>query len=345
MNMDDIAKLAGVSKSAVSLALNGKAGVGQDTRERILKIANDHGYLGNSKASESEKNSRSVQFLVFTNSRLVHEDYYQQPFFRELIHYIEQGCRANGYMLQFSTISEEGYEQGIRTIMEDERSSGVILLGTNLDSGRIADIASKLPNLVVLDTCFESLPVHFIEINNYMGAHQAGSYLLEQGHRAIGYIGSDERIRNFDERRRGFYASLSERGIEPSERVEFAVAPAIVASQESLREQVRLFWDSGLQLPSAFFCECDYIAIGAIKVFQEFGYRVPEDISIIGFDNINEAVIVSPELTTIHVEKRRMAQLAVELIVSTIENEDQVTAKIKVDTRFIERMSCIKIRS
>lgn len=345
MNMDDIAKLAGVSKSAVSIALNGKAGVGEDTRMRILKIANEHGYSGKIKTAVPEKTGRVVQFLVFTNSQLVHEDYYQQPFFKELIHFIEQRCRSHGYTLQFSTINENNYEQGIPLLNDDDGSSGVILLGTNLDSTSISDIAARLPRLVVLDTCYDELPVHFVEINNYMGGFQAGSYLLKQGHRKIGYIGSDERIHNFDERRRGFLAALAANGIEVPDSCALAVPPAILAAQEPLREQFRRLTDNGQEMPTAWFCECDYIAIGAMRVLRGLGYRIPDDVSILGFDNIDECLIVSPELTTIHVEKQRMAELAVDLISSAFEDDDNIKTKVKVDTRFVERNSCKKIQS
>ncbi|MBB3114197.1 LacI family transcriptional regulator [Paenibacillus phyllosphaerae] len=343
MNMEDIAKLAGVSKSAVSLALNGKAGVGEDTRMRILAIAAEHGYSGKIKPAAPEKNGRSIQFLVFTSSQLVHEDYYQQPFFKELIHYIEEGCRNYGYTLQFRTISAGDYEQGIQLVMDDDRCSGVILLGTNLDSAQIADIAAKLPHLVVLDTCFNELPVHFVEINNFMGGFQAGSYLLDQGHRRIGYIGSDERIHNFDERRRGFLASLASKDVHLSESCIFAVPPAILAAQAPLREQLHRFIDSGESTPTVFFCECDYIAIAAMKILHEFGYRVPDDVSVLGFDNINECLIVSPELSTVHVEKQRMAETAVDLIASAFEDEHAIKIKVKVDTRFVARNSCKRL--
>ncbi|MCM3784581.1 LacI family DNA-binding transcriptional regulator [Neobacillus mesonae] len=340
MNMEELARIAGVSKSAVSLALSGKPGVGRDTRERILQLANEYGYSNKGRTSAGEMNGKSLQFIVFTNTGLVHEDYYQQPFFRELIHYTEERCRLKGYSLLFSTIDEHSYEQGIRAIAEDNRSSGAILLGTNLDSMTIREIADKLPNLVVLDTCFDHLPVHFVEINNFMGAYQAGKYLLQMGHHNIGYIASDERIHNFDERKRGFNTALSEDRVQIPEDHSFAVAPTMFSSQESLRSQLEQFLSRGKELPSAFFCECDYIAISAMKTLSELGYSIPEDVSVVGFDNINESMIMTPELTTIHVEKERMAQIAVDLLTSMIRGNSPISTKVKVDTLFVERKSC-----
>lgn len=110
MNMEELAKLAGVSKGAVSLALNGKPGVSQDTRERILRLAKELGYSGKGRAAPADPNGRSLRFLVFTNAGLVHEQYYQH-FFRELIHHIEERCRMGGYSLIFSAIEEKHYAE------------------------------------------------------------------------------------------------------------------------------------------------------------------------------------------------------------------------------------------
>ena len=119
----------------------------------------------------------------------------------------------------------------------------------------------------------------------------------------------------------------------------FSVAPTLLSSQEALKNQLMSYLESGHELPTAFFCECDYIAISAIKSLSELGYQVPTDVSIVGFDNISEAVIVSPELTTVHVEKEKMAHLAVEMIIRSIESESPTRSKVMVDTQFIERRS------
>ncbi|MBB6732320.1 LacI family DNA-binding transcriptional regulator [Cohnella zeiphila] len=340
MKMEDIARLAGVSKSAVSIAFSGKPGIGPETRERILKIAKDHGYMPKPRTHAAEAGSRTLTFLVFANSGIVLEQYYQQPFFRELIHYIEERCKFRGFSLLFSTIEMNKLGEQIRSIADEKRSDGVILLGTNLDRAQIAEIADLLPlPLVVLDNCYDTLPVHFVEINNMIGAYQAGSHLCRSGHTRIGYIASDVRIHNFEERRNGFAYALREHGVELAEDCTFTVAPTILSSQESLKRQLGEHLEAGKPLPSAFFCECDYIAISAIKTLTEMGYRIPEDVSVVGFDNISEASIVTPELTTVHTEKEQMAHLAVDLLVQSIASEDTVNTKVKVDTQLVERRS------
>lgn len=340
MKMEDIAKLAGVSKSAVSFALSGKPGISNETRERVLEIARENGYAPKPRLSTNEGSVKSLTFLVFTNSGIVLEAYYQQPFFRELIHFIEERCRAKGYSLLFSTINMANFEQEIRTFSEDNQSDGVIVLGTNLTSVDILEIANRLsPRLVVLDNCFDTLPVHFVGINNRMGAYQAGAHLCKLGHHEIGYIASNVHIHNFEERKEGFQEALKayDRQINPEHC--FSVAPTMLSSQDNLKAQIKTYLETGRNLPTALFCECDYIAISAMKTLTELGIRIPEEVSVIGFDNITESQIISPELTTIHVEKQRMAQLAVDLVIESIEVGLEITSKIRVDTRFVERRS------
>lgn len=216
MKMEDIAKLANVSKSAVSLAFSGKPGIGPDTRERILQVAHEAGYSPKSKTITASRSDKSLLFLVCTNSGIVLEEYYQQPFFKELIQFIEERCRQKGYSLIFSTVDVEFFQRDIQMVAEEKRSAGTIVLGTNLTREQISDIHGKLPNLIVLDTCFDTLPVQFIQINNVMGAYQAGAYLCDMGHTSIGYIASNVRIHNFEERKRGFFGGTHGTGAEDS---------------------------------------------------------------------------------------------------------------------------------
>lgn len=358
MKMEDIARMANVSKAAVSLAFNGKPGIGQETRDRILQIAAEAGYTPKIRAAGARKEeeeqgegtnygsgeagqSASFVFLVVTNSGIVLEEYYQQPFFQELIQCIEERCRQKGYRLFFSKVDIESFEEEIHKDGGASRHQGVIVLGTNLSRKQIQYIHQHFTNVVVLDTCYEEMPVQFVGINNTMGAYQAGTFLCESGHTSVGYIASSVRIHNFEERERGFLSALAEYDIQVAPEHRLSVAPTILTSQEALKQQLTSILENGKALPTAWFCECDYIALSAIKTMSELGIRVPQDTSIIGFDNIKESVIVSPELTTIHVDKERMAFLAVDMLSDWMQQELSVKTKIKVDTTFVERKSCI----
>lgn len=338
MNLEKIAKLAGVSKSAVSLALNGKPGVSAETRKRIIQIAQEHGYTLKSRTGMDPRTSKVLTFLAFTNTGLVQQQYYEQPFFRELIQYIEERCSSHGYSLLYSTIDTNELERNHHATMDKVRGNGLILLGTNLNAEQLTKLVHVLgPYAVVLDTMYETIPINFIGINNYMGGYQAGEYLCNLGHKRFGYLASSERIRNFEERKRGFMAALTEHHAKIPEVAVFTLTPSMIPAQEEFRKQLSQYLDSGNPLPTAFFCECDYIAIGAIKAMQSLGIRIPEDVSVVGFDNISEATIITPEMTTIHVAKRQLAYQAVDLLVRSLEQEDEAKQKILVDTQLIKR--------
>jgi DNA-binding LacI/PurR family transcriptional regulator len=345
MKMEDIAKLANVSKSAVSFALSGKPGISSETREKILKIVKETGYIPRSmvKADQVYGVSNSLRFLVITDSGFMGEQFNKQPFFMELIHYIEEQCRKRGYSLMFSAIDLGQYERDIRTIRDENDNSGIILLGTNLNKQQIEEIAHLQTNLVVLDNFVEELNVDFVVMNNIMGAYQAAEYMVQQGHKHIGYVQSDVRIHNFEHRKQGFQKAQREFGFEFSERDIFLLSPTVLSAQEQFQKQIKDHLDKNEPLPTALFCENDYLAISVIKSLNELGIRVPFDISVVGFDNISESVIISPELTTIHVEKEMMACQAVEQVIRLIENKDSIRIKTIVDTKLIERKSSKQI--
>jgi len=339
MKMEDIAKLANVSKSAVSLALSGKSGISEETRLKILKIVKESGYLPRSmiKADQVYGLTKTLRFVACTNSGIVLEQYYKQPFFMELIHDIEEQCRTRGYSLFFSSVQTDHLEDAIDTMETEHESNGMILLGTNLTHEQIQFIAQKQINLVVLDTCLETCNANFIVMNNVMGAYQAGRYLLDLGHRQIGYVQSNSRMYNFDYRKKGFLQAMAEERLTVEEDHFFSVSPTHISSQEDFICKIRELKD---RLPTALFCECDYIAISVIKSLAELGLRVPDDISIVGFDNIHESTIITPELTTVHVEKGKIAELAVSKLVDMIENGDKVKMKSIIDTQLVIRQSC-----
>jgi len=341
MKIDDIAKLANVSKSAVSLALNGKNGVSQKTREKVLRIAQEHGYIPRPiiKADQFvQLNTKLLRFVAVTNAGIVTEQYESLPFFTELIHNLDRQIGTSGYSLMVSSISIENFQDEITRLEQEQKSAGILLLGTNLTPEQINLVASVQPNIVVLDTCFETLDVSFVVMNNVYGAYQAGQYLMELGHQEIGYVGSNTRMYNFDMRRKGFLQALSENGLMIAETNYFSVSPTVISSQDVFKEKIKNRLN---QLPSALFCEADYMAISVIKSLTELGVRVPDDVSVIGFDNIFESQVITPELTTIHVKKDRIALLAVEKLIKQIENTDTDRIKLFVDTELIERKSCV----
>jgi DNA-binding LacI/PurR family transcriptional regulator len=343
LKIDDIARLANVSKSAVSLALNGKRGVSEETREKVLKIAQDHGYISRAiiKADQYyQTSSKILRFVACTNEGIVTDHYDTMPFFTELINCIDRHTDASGFSLIISAVKINQLYEEISRLEREQKSDGILLLGTNLSPEQIKLVAEVQPNLVVLDTCFNTIDINFVVMNNQYGGYQAAKHLMDLGHQNIGYVSSDTRMYNFKMREKGFFEALSENDLKIDKTNYYSLSPTLITSQDSFKEAIK----NQKELPSALFCECDYIAISVLKSLYELGIKVPEDISIIGFDNIFESKVVTPELTTINVKKDQIASMAVEKLIKIINEEDTDKVKIFVDTELITRNSCQKLK-
>ncbi|MBM7570583.1 LacI family DNA-binding transcriptional regulator [Aquibacillus albus] len=340
MKIDDIAKIANVSKSAVSLALNGKNGVSEQTREKILKIAQEHGYIPRPiiKASQySQSKPKILRLVACTNAGIVTEQYESLPFFNELFNSIDKHTGSSGYSLMVSSINIENLRDEITRLESEQKSAGILLLGTNLTKEQIKTISNVQPNLVVLDTCYETLDTNFVVMNNLFGAYQAGEYLIKLGHKDIGYVESNTRMYNFDMRKQGFLQILSEHNLSVANNDFFKLSPTDISSQDKFKQEIQRRKKT---LPTALFCECDYMAISVIKTLTELNINVPDDISVIGFDNIFESKVITPELTTINVKKDKIASLAVEKLIKFINEDENDKSKLIVDTELVERGSC-----
>lgn len=338
MKIDDIAKLAGVSKAAVSLALNNKSGVSEATRQHILEISRAHGYTPRTfKTSKvSPKNSSIMRFIACKNMDIITEHYESLPFFNELIHHLTAYAREQGQTLIISSIPIQNLKEEIKALENEQQSAGILMLGTNLTAQMIESVLAVHPHIVILDTCFDHIDASFVAINNYLGGYQAGKYLLSLGFQRIGYIESEARLLNFAKRKEGFTAALRERGLALEESLTFAMNPMLVVSQDSFKTAVENIG----QMPSVFFCENDYMAISVIKTFQELNIKVPEEVAVMGFDNILEAKVISPELTTIHVKKDVMAKTAMDMLLRKINGQEDSNVQILVNTEVVERKSC-----
>lgn len=339
MKLEDIAKLAEVSKAAVSLALNNKPGISDATRQRILKIVKETGYIPSPmvKTEQIYGTAKAFRFLACIKADIVSSQFHATPFFSELIHEVERECRLLGCNLIFSTVQEGSILRDIKAVKNDFSSSGTILLGDNLTPREVQLIAEHEPKLVVINTNFEVLNVECVVMNNMMGAYSAARHLIDQGHRNLGYAQGVARINNFESRRQGFTAALKENGLELSPANVFTVHSEFGASRDQFKE---LFSQRDQPLPSAVFCENDYIALDLIKALHESGFKVPKDVSVIGFDDISHCTIISPELTTVHVEKHEMASFAVKRLLQIIENPDLPRLKTIIDNQLVIRKSC-----
>lgn len=344
MGLNDIAEELGISVSAVSLALSGKAGVSQETRLKVLARAKELGYVPRSlvDAKDLYKNADYLRFVACVGSdEIVSKNFHELPFFTDLIHHIGKYARDAKYSLVISTIPNDSFLEELKRTERMHPSKGILLLATNLHEEIVTEAASMFPNIVAIDTLFERRSIDFVVMNNTHGAYFAGKYLRELGHTRIGYLESTARIPNFEIRRKAFEEAIKETGIDPQEIVRFSVTPSIDGTRKDLAGA--LTSRKGI-MPTALFCENDYMAIGAIKACNDLNISVPDDISIMGFDDIPQARVVTPELTTMRVDREQLAYLSVQRLIERIEKRLGRTPMICIlDTELVERDSVKKI--
>ena len=189
--------------------------------------------------------------------------------------------------------------------------------------------------LVFLDAYFEKPQYNFILINNVQGAFTAAQYLIRKRRAQPGYLRSAYSISNFEQRADGFYKAIRAAGMSTAASQVLRLTP----SQEGACKDMKALLASGEKPVSCYFADNDLIAIGAMKALKDAGYRIPEDVSIVGFDDLLSCEYMSPPLTTIRVPKFFMGETAADRIIQLIEEKNQQSLKIEVFTQLMHRKS------
>ncbi len=330
--MQDIAKLVGVSPGTVSNALNNKKGVGKETKLKIIKTAEDLGYFNNSKKSED----KAIRLIIFKKHGYVVSD---TQFFSALIGSCENECRQRGYELLISQIIHGKHDkEDMLKIINHNKINGILLLATEMDENDFENFENINIPLVVLDSYFPTKSYDYIVINNTSGSYGVAKYFIDNGHTRIGILGSLINITNFEYRCKGFMKAIDDFNLTFNEDDKILVEPTLDGSYRDMKQY--LLNHKG-KLPTAFFALNDIIALGAIKAMQEEKIRIPEEVSIIGFDDIPFSSMGNPNLTTIKVYTNVMGRLSVTRLIERINNRDEIPIKIEIDTRLIERNSVI----
>ncbi|MGV3218515.1 LacI family DNA-binding transcriptional regulator [Clostridium baratii] len=328
--MQDIAKVAGVSPGTVSNALNDRKGVGKDTKAKIIKIAEEMGYFRNTKKNEG----KIIRLIKYKKNGHIIAD---TPFFSSLIEACEKECRRNGYELLISqVVYGEHTKDDVHKIIKNHKIDGILLLATEMDENDFKYFDGIETPIVVIDSYFEEINYDYVVINNTKGAYSATKYLIDKGHKNIGLLGSNIEIKNFEYRFEGYKKTLNTFGVKFNKDNIICIDPTIEGSYNDFLSYLEKNENS---LPSAFFALNDIIALGSMKAMNEKGINVPEDVSIVGFDDIPFSSFSNPGITTIKVHTKTMGKTAVRRLMEKIENDIEITLKIEINTELIERNS------
>ncbi|QCP54293.1 LacI family transcriptional regulator [Trinickia violacea] len=322
----DVAKIAGVSQMTASRALNDRPGVSRETRDEVLRIAGDIGYVVNRSAQKLSGGRNGIIGII--------TPMLDNQFASELILGVGRAARAVSYETLVYTIFDEDRDTHRSLInLLQQFADGVVAILPKESAYFDALAASHVP-VVLIDQRGSLTTFPSVSVDNYGGARLAVAHLAELGHRRIAFISGDETIEGVRDRRRAYEDTL--------ERLELPRDPALVTTGDLT--QVTGFEAASRLLaleepPTAIFAANDLSAFGAIAAVREAGLRVPDDISVIGFDDIPMAAQVHPALTTVRQPFQQMARAAVNTLLASLDGTEASAARMTLPAELVVRQS------
>ncbi len=327
----ELASILGVSPATISMVFNQKPGISDATREMVYAAAEKYGYT-NKKAEKMTAETPIIQFVTYKKHSQIVAD---TPFFSELTEGITQESFAQHCALHISYLYESEDIREQINALKKVNCIGILLLATEMSPEDFDWFQDFTVPVIVLDCYYDSIDFDFVLINNTQGAYKATDYLARCGHTRIGYLHSSVTCGNFNERADGFYNALRAHGLSASDAPVHQISPT---SQDGFRDMLRIL--SGKQeLADAYFADNDIIAAAAMKAFQACGYRIPEDISIIGFDDMPLCDMMTPALSTMNVQKKELGAVSVRTLVKQAHAGTTAHSKISLATKLICRES------
>ena len=330
----DVAKLAGVSATTVSLVMNGKSGISQDTRTRVMQAAKTLKYSQRSVRTAKADALVTLRFLkIAKHGHTVNRDH--NTFISDYIDGMSREASACGYKLEIVSFEGEPIEAIVASLVGTS-VDGLIVLGTELTEQDIKLLQALPTPLVVIDSFFDVLECNFVNMNNKDAVYKIIAYFVERGFSNIGFIASNVQTVNFRLRKDAFLEGIKAFGLNFSTRNIVTVDSTYDGAYQDMLSKL----NNGLVVPECYFCTNDIITYGCIKALREFNVRIPQDISVIGFDNLPMSATMEPPLTTIDVSKTKIGYLAIRLLDELINADDkQPPVKILVGANLVTRGS------
>lgn len=325
----NIAKHAGVSPSTVSRVLNNIDGISDELREHVLKVAAGLGYR------QPAATGRLQQLHLFTSSFATMTA--THTFHPSILDGVATECRQQGILLSYSMIEQNAADRAAVLNQARERpGTGILLL--SIDDRALVEelLAHKMP-VVLINADQRDLAVDTFLPNNFTGGLLATRHLLAHDHRRILHVTEPTRKRRSTLQRRldGYRAALEEANI-PYDPALLLESPLRV---DDAHASMRAWLAAHRSAFSAVFCANDASAIGVMRALQEAGVRVPEDVSVVGYDDVPAASLLTPTLTTLHVDCEEMGRLAVQRMIYRTLNPEATPIRVEIATRLVVRQS------
>lgn len=337
VTIKDVAALAGVSPSTVSRTCKNNPSISEETKERVRKAMIELGYEPNFQASNlASQNSRTIGIILPASAKEV----YENSFYLEAVQGISHYCNGRQYMTTIVTGQDEAeILDAVRSMSRSGKVDGFIVLYSKKEDPVIDYLFNEglLYILIGKATQYTNQTI-YIDNDNLLAGREAAEYLYQLGHRRIAYLGSDSSLMFSADRKAGYQLALTSHQLPV--RPEYCVEVKNVS--ENNEEAIR-----GLLMqkdrPTAILVSDDILAVSLERVCLENHLAIPEDLSIISFNNSLFARLTSPQLTSIDIGAGQLGSEAASQIINHIENPNLLATKIIVPHHLIERDSCCKI--
>ncbi|MVO99783.1 LacI family DNA-binding transcriptional regulator [Paenibacillus lutrae] len=329
----DVAKKAGVSVVTVSRVLNDFPSVREKNRQKVLQAIKELDYRPNSAARSLAMGKTGVIGLTLTTL--------QDTLFDGIIKSVNDALKEHGYFLALSIepeTAETAKGESSNFLYQEDRVDGIILLSPLNEERDVLELKRKKIPFVLVDNQLEDTGASVVNVDNYMGGLTATRHLLGLGHTRIAHVCGPALYRSAKERKRGYMDAMAEAGLAPY---------LMVDSDFNIRDgyEIAKSWLAGGECPTAVFAADDFIALGIVEAFRDAGRHVPQELSVIGYDDQAFSADIHPRLTTIRQPTEGMAQEAVKLLLRIKSGAQRRNASIKLEPELIVRESTAVCRT
>lgn len=318
----DVAKKAGVSVVTVSRVINNVPTVRASSKEKVMKAIKLLNYQPNVAAQILARGRSNVIGLLIPNLT--------DPFIMEVVHAVDYELKKNGYFLALSVTSNANEESEF--LFQQERVDGVLILTPLSEKSYVSSLKSKNIPFVIMDNQVFPYTESSIVVDNLKGGYDVTRFLLEKGHVKISCIGGPENLISSEHRVKGFCNALQEVGLKP-----FSVVRGKFDVDTGYK--VAMDWIENNMLPTGIICGDDHIAFGVLDALKEKGIKVPEEVSVIGYDDHPFASKLHPYLTTVKQPAIEMGEKGVKTLLEKIQGVKKNNIVIKLEAKLIERSS------
>ena len=328
VTIKDVAKAAGVSYATVSRAYSGSSGISEETRERIIRVGNDMGYTPNIVARSMVKRETNTIGLIIPAI--------ENPYMSEFTGYLEARARQVGYNIM---VCSSGYnlelEKDALQLLVGKQVDGIIIMPVESDSSKsVHMLTGGIPSVFVGENGADQNDYQ-VYVDNFTGTKLGTEYLYSLGHKKIVYLGYRKDSQTHKRRLEGYLAACSELELEPE-----ILNNNFRRSSQQAGYMIGKLYFSRPREHTAIFCASDVLAIGVMQAADEVGVRIPEDVSVMGYDNVSFTALPRIDLTTVDQSLKEMADASFMMLLEQIMGEEKRDVKKALMPVIVERGTC-----